>query len=128
MNSTGFLRPFMARHYNHFNAAVVEDAAKGYEAHLAAGGKMMITLAGAMLVLLPVTMFSFAIMARHSTKTLSLNFFALNLMLLLPIRSSLAAGSVALLGIVYALTVVRKALGKRSEVFVISFCCECSQP
>ena len=48
MNSTGFLRPFMARHYNHFNAAVVEDAAKGYEAHLTAGGKMMITLAGAM--------------------------------------------------------------------------------
>ncbi|MGB2229328.1 MAG: deoxyhypusine synthase family protein, partial [Flavobacteriales bacterium] len=48
MNSTGFLRPFMSRHYNHFNAAVVEDAAKGYEAHLMAGGKMMITLAGAM--------------------------------------------------------------------------------
>ncbi len=48
MNSTRFLRPFMARHYNHFNAAVVEDAAKGYEAHLTAGGKMMITLAGAM--------------------------------------------------------------------------------
>jgi deoxyhypusine synthase len=48
MNSTGFLRPFMARHYNHFNAAVVEDAAKGYEAHLTAGGKMLVTLAGAM--------------------------------------------------------------------------------
>jgi deoxyhypusine synthase len=48
MNSQGFLRPFMARHYNHFNAAVVEDAAKGYEAHLNAGGKMLVTLAGAM--------------------------------------------------------------------------------
>lgn len=71
-----------------------------------------ITLSGAMLVLLPVTMFCFAIMARHSAKTLSLNFFALNLMLLLPIRSSLAAGSVALLGIVYALYVVRNVLGK----------------
>jgi hypothetical protein len=71
-----------------------------------------ITLAGAMLILLPVTVFCFAIMARHSAKTLSLNFFALNLMLLLPIRSSLAAGSVALLGIVYALTIVRKVLGK----------------
>ena len=48
MNSTGFLRPFMARHYNHFNAAVVEDAAKGYETHLLSGGKMLVTLAGAM--------------------------------------------------------------------------------
>jgi deoxyhypusine synthase len=48
MNSNGFLRPFMARHYNHFNAAVVEDAAKGYEAHLNSGGKMLVTLAGAM--------------------------------------------------------------------------------
>ncbi len=71
-----------------------------------------ITLAGAMVVLLPVTLFCFAIMARHSAKTLSFNFFALNLMLLLPIRSSLAAGSVALLGIVYALYVVRKLIGK----------------
>lgn len=45
---SGFLRRFVAEHYNHFNAAVVEDAAKGYEAHLAKGGKMMVTLAGAM--------------------------------------------------------------------------------
>jgi len=48
MNNQGFLRPFMARHYKHFNAAVVEDAARGYEAHLDAGGKMLVTLAGAM--------------------------------------------------------------------------------
>ncbi|MDA0912960.1 MAG: deoxyhypusine synthase family protein [Bacteroidetes bacterium] len=47
-NTTGFLRQFMAEHYNHFNAAVVEDAAMGYEAHLNQGGKMMVTLAGAM--------------------------------------------------------------------------------
>lgn len=71
-----------------------------------------ITLAGAMVVLLPITMFCFAIMARHSAKTLSLHFFALNMMLLLPIRSSLAAGTVALLGTVYALYVVRKVIGK----------------
>jgi hypothetical protein len=70
-----------------------------------------ITLAGAMVVLLPVTLFCFAIMARHSAKALSLHFFALNLMLLLPIRSSLAAGTVALLGTVYALYVVRNAIG-----------------
>lgn len=71
-----------------------------------------ITLAGAMVVLLPVTLFCFAIMARHSAKTLSLHFFALNLLLLLPIRSSLAAGTVALLGTVYALYVVRKVIAK----------------
>lgn len=71
-----------------------------------------ITLAGAMVVLLPVTMFCFAIMARHSAKTLSLHFFALNMMLLLPIRGSLAAGTVALLGTMYALYVVRNVIGK----------------
>ncbi len=31
-----------------FNAAALVDAAKGYESHLLEGGKMMITLAGAM--------------------------------------------------------------------------------
>ena len=39
---------FIARHYRHFNAASLLDAAKGYEAHLKAGGKMLVTLAGAM--------------------------------------------------------------------------------
>ena len=39
---------FLANHYRHFNAAALLDAAKGYEAHIAAGGQMMVTLAGAM--------------------------------------------------------------------------------
>ena len=39
---------FIEEHYKHFNAAALVDAAKGYEQHLAEGGKMMITLAGAM--------------------------------------------------------------------------------
>jgi len=39
---------FIAQHYRHFNAAALLDAAKGYEAHLDAGGKMLVTLAGAM--------------------------------------------------------------------------------
>lgn len=39
---------FMEKYYLHFNAATVVDAAKGYEKHIEAGGKMMITLAGAM--------------------------------------------------------------------------------
>lgn len=44
----GAIREFIEKHYLHFNAAVVKDAAVGYEDHLAKGGKMMITLAGAM--------------------------------------------------------------------------------
>ena len=39
---------FIEKYYLHFNAASVVDAAKGYVAHLKDGGKMMITLAGAM--------------------------------------------------------------------------------
>lgn len=39
---------FIAHNYRHFNAAALLDAAKGYEAHLKAGGKMLVTLAGAM--------------------------------------------------------------------------------
>lgn len=44
----GPISQFMERHYLHFNAATLVDAAKAYEAHLDKGGKMMITLAGAM--------------------------------------------------------------------------------
>jgi deoxyhypusine synthase len=44
----GPVSQFLARHYRHFNAASVLDSAKGYESHLAAGGKMLVTLAGAM--------------------------------------------------------------------------------
>ena len=39
---------FVKHHYRHFNAAALVDAAEGYRAHLASGGKMMVTLAGAM--------------------------------------------------------------------------------
>jgi len=45
---TGSLRGFMERHYTNFNARETLAAAKAYEAHLGAGGKMMVTLAGAM--------------------------------------------------------------------------------
>lgn len=44
MQVTNFLR----HHFRHFNAAALIDAADGYNKHLADGGKMMITLAGAM--------------------------------------------------------------------------------
>ncbi|MDE2345146.1 MAG: deoxyhypusine synthase family protein, partial [Gammaproteobacteria bacterium] len=39
---------FIQQHFRHFNAATLIDAAKAYKSHLAAGGKMMVTLAGAM--------------------------------------------------------------------------------
>jgi deoxyhypusine synthase len=44
----GPVSKFLARHYRHFNAAALMDAAKGYELHLKSGGKMLVTLAGAM--------------------------------------------------------------------------------
>lgn len=39
---------FMKLHFRHFNAAVTVDAAEGYIAHLAEGGKMLLAMAGAM--------------------------------------------------------------------------------
>lgn len=44
----GPISQFIDAHYKHFNAAALMDAAKGYETHLTDGGKMMVTLAGAM--------------------------------------------------------------------------------
>lgn len=42
------IRDFCRTHFRHFNAAALVDAAEGYCKHLEGGGKMMITLAGAM--------------------------------------------------------------------------------
>jgi len=39
---------FIDHHYRHFNAAALKDAAKGYKDLMDQGGKMLITLAGAM--------------------------------------------------------------------------------
>ena len=39
---------FIKHHYRHFNAAALIDAAQGYVDHLTKGGKMFVTLAGAM--------------------------------------------------------------------------------
>ncbi|HUX84540.1 MAG TPA: deoxyhypusine synthase family protein [Chitinophagaceae bacterium] len=48
MQKKGPISEFIGHHYRHFNSAALVDAAKGYESHLEAGGKMMVTLAGAM--------------------------------------------------------------------------------
>jgi len=47
-SSAGPVRSFLDRHFRHFNAATLVDAAKAYAAHLEAGGGMFLTLAGAM--------------------------------------------------------------------------------
>jgi deoxyhypusine synthase len=39
---------FIKHHFRHFNAAAVVDGAEAYKRHLEGGGKMLITLAGAM--------------------------------------------------------------------------------
>lgn len=44
----GPISQFAEKHFLHFNAAALMDAAKGYEAQMTDGGKMMITLGGAM--------------------------------------------------------------------------------
>ena len=44
----GAVRAFMDHHYRHFNARETVAAARAYEAHSDAGGKMLMTLAGAM--------------------------------------------------------------------------------
>src|SRR6201986_278469 len=42
------IKDFIKHHFRHFNSAALIDAAEGYVQHMAGGGKMMITLAGAM--------------------------------------------------------------------------------
>ncbi len=45
---TGQVRAFLEQHFLHFNSREVVASAKAFEAHLNGGGKMMVTLAGAM--------------------------------------------------------------------------------
>lgn len=44
----GPISQFITHHFRHFNAAAMVDAAQAYEKHMLEGGKMMITLGGAM--------------------------------------------------------------------------------
>ncbi|MBB4639590.1 deoxyhypusine synthase family protein [Longimicrobium terrae] len=46
--ATGAVSGFIHRHFRHFNSAVVVDAAQGWTRHLDNGGRMLVTLAGAM--------------------------------------------------------------------------------
>src|SRR6201996_4772790 len=44
----GPVTAFLKHHFRHFNAATLVEAAEGYTRHLGGGGKMFVTLAGAM--------------------------------------------------------------------------------
>ena len=44
----GSIRSFLDQHFLHFNARETVAAARAYENHIQAGGKMLVTLAGAM--------------------------------------------------------------------------------
>jgi deoxyhypusine synthase len=46
--AAGPVSSFIQHHFRHFNAAVVIDAAQGWNRHLDGGGSMLVTLAGAM--------------------------------------------------------------------------------
>ncbi|HRO39073.1 MAG TPA: deoxyhypusine synthase family protein [Flavobacteriales bacterium] len=48
MSTSRPVSAFIERHFLHFNAAALVDAAKGYKVHKASGKKMLISLAGAM--------------------------------------------------------------------------------
>jgi deoxyhypusine synthase len=46
--SSGPISQFVKKHYRHFNAATLVDAAEAYKKHLEQGGKMFMSIAGAM--------------------------------------------------------------------------------
>src|SRR6266403_3275889 len=46
--STSPIAGFIKRHFRHFNAAALREAAQGYKLHLETGGRMFMALAGAM--------------------------------------------------------------------------------
>ena len=48
MNNKGPISQFIEKHFLHFNAAALVDAAKGYEQQLENGAQMLVSLAGAM--------------------------------------------------------------------------------
>src|ERR1700716_2490688 len=45
---SGPITDFIKHHYRHFNAAALVAAGEDYNRHLAKGGKMLVTIAGAM--------------------------------------------------------------------------------
>jgi deoxyhypusine synthase len=44
----GPVSQFIERHFRHFNSAALKDEAVGYQQHLLVGGKMLVSIGGAM--------------------------------------------------------------------------------
>ena len=74
------------------------------------------TAAGALLVLIPIALFCFMVMARQSAKQLTLAFVPLNALLLLPVRESVFAGALALAGVSFAVWTVRRLTERDSAL------------
>lgn len=75
---------------------------------LVSAGGAGLTLAGALVALVPVTVLGFAIMARRSFKPLTLHFLLLNALLLLPVRTSVSVGLLGFAAAMYALFWTRR--------------------
>ena len=59
----GSIRDFMEKHYLHFNAREVVDAAEAFRRHGDAGGKMLVAMAGAMVWMIVALSTSFLFQA-----------------------------------------------------------------
>lgn len=73
-------------------------------------------IAGALLLLVPIALFCFMVMARQSARDLALAFVPLNALLLIPVRESVIAGALALVGTAFAVWTVRRLLQKDSAL------------
>jgi deoxyhypusine synthase len=48
INKSGYIQNFIERHYRHFNASILKEAAREYKRQIEKGNYMMLTIAGAM--------------------------------------------------------------------------------
>ena len=79
---------------------------------------VMVSL-GAMFVLLPVTILGFKILAKESTKLLTLSYLGLNTLLLLPFRDSLLVGILLAVSLIVPAIVSRISLAKDATLHSI---------
>jgi len=69
--------------------------------------ELFMTVSGAMVVFLPITIFTFMIMARRSARLLAPAYLFLNALLLLPVREAAVVGLIAFAGVAIAIKVLR---------------------
>lgn len=79
-------------------------------------GSLILVTAGALLALTGVALLSFKIMARQSGKMLAISFLALNSLLLLPSRGSLATGILIAIATFSAACIIKKLYKKDSTL------------